>query len=362
MLCIIPKMTYIRKFLWNKFSSACGLLTLILSYTQNYHMDVFMLSKKLLAPILAAICLPALAAEYYIVVPVPNRIVSPSISVMLNAYTLMPTGIVGAAYPSFDFKPLLSVSGDPNYTVNNAVFSATGLPGGLSLSQSGVLSGTPTVAGSSTFAVSANYRGVVAQRNYTLGVSNQRTCLDIKNATPSASDGLYTVYPDGTNALQVYCDMTRDGGGWTLIVRAIAGSNAHANSSEVGTLTSPSQTTVAKLSDTLINSMPKTAYRALNNAKTSAIFFDTSDSFAATRPVSNKASKSITSPVWEGPFYDSSHRGFNTHQGGAGHFARNDSSGMVYTGGIGDSCRLGVNFMGGPDWCGVGDSATIWLR
>ena len=51
-----------------------------------------------------------------------------------------------------------------------------------------------------------------------------RTCLDVKTSNPAALDGVYTLDPTGTNLpIPVRCDMTLDGGGWTLVGHDLAG-------------------------------------------------------------------------------------------------------------------------------------------
>ena len=50
--------------------------------------------------------------------------------------------------------------------------------------------------------------------------SPYRSCWEIHEANPAASDGNYIIDPDGAggaNAFSCSCDMTTDGGGWTLV-------------------------------------------------------------------------------------------------------------------------------------------------
>lgn len=51
--------------------------------------------------------------------------------------------------------------------------------------------------------------------------SPRRSCAEIRAADPRAPDGTYVVDPDGPGprpSVQVFCDMTGQGGGWTRVV------------------------------------------------------------------------------------------------------------------------------------------------
>ena len=126
------------------------------------------MKKSLIATALALASMSSFASSYYVVVPMKGKATQlEGISVSLSQYSLA-EALVGQAY-SHNFNQNLQVTGDPRFTgagVRWSVASGT-LPAGLSLNAStGMLTGTPTAAGTQTFTVKATYQTKTGQQAY----------------------------------------------------------------------------------------------------------------------------------------------------------------------------------------------------
>ena len=87
------------------------------------------------------------------------------------------------------------------------------------------------------------------------------SCKVIKDGGFSTGDGNYWIDPDGGDSFEVYCDMTTDGGGWTLIMTT-SSTSEYGYSHEVWTNTSGGSSTAINPEDQ-IDAVSQAFYRLL---------------------------------------------------------------------------------------------------
>lgn len=154
-------------------------------------------------------------------------------------------------------------------------------------------------------------------------VTALRSCAEIHRAMPARPSGTYLIDLDGLGTrppMMVYCDMSTDEGGWTLVARVRGNSTAHGSTGAVGSLTSPTQSDPAKLSDDDINLLRRANPGGLAvslvrfDCRAQRTFFQQDLAFSATSATNAlmRCSASPTGP-WSMGSYFHNHYGFNTY-------------------------------------------------
>ncbi len=159
----------------------------------------------------------------------------------------------GAAFsafsPSAPANVLVAPGGTLQFRVRGNVGDSAFLTVANSSAENSLLD---TVRGTTTSPVTG--AGTVASPFVAPGQA-PTTCATFLTAFPEQADqdGIYSVNPGAP--LDAYCDMTNDGGGWTLVARVLGTSTTHVTAAAVGTVTDPEQPTTAKLAGTTINTL-----------------------------------------------------------------------------------------------------------
>ncbi|MFN2548023.1 MAG: fibrinogen-like YCDxxxxGGGW domain-containing protein [Myxococcales bacterium] len=172
------------------------------------------------------------------------------------------------------------------------------------------------------------------------------SCLALHQANPSLPDGAYWINPTGSAPFPVWCDMTTDGGGWTLAVGVAGSTTAHitANGVSLGGLVSTAA--AGKLDDPTINALKSGAdpgFRFTCGSTTG--YFSTSCEFGARTAATGSCNEMAT--AFGGPFGPP---GTN-----AAWFGLADGAGtLVYAmnsvNGFEGGCVGGVHFNNGTVW------------
>jgi hypothetical protein len=164
------------------------------------------------------------------------QVVSLDIVVALGAATL-PVGVTGDSYPGFDFKNVLSVSGDTGYSPGAATWSLVSgsLPAGLVLNSNGTLTGTPTAAAASSITLAATYRSKSNQRTYSLQVDPAQ----VTGTLSAGSDTNYGTVTVGSSAQRTFTFTTQGNTSATGVYASVTGAGMSITANTCGAAGAP---------------------------------------------------------------------------------------------------------------------------
>jgi hypothetical protein len=168
---------------------------------------------------------------------------------------------MGTPYPGFNFKSLLQVTGDRDYTGFGVKWSVAAgqLPAGMVLNADGTLTGTPTSPGTAKFTLQASYRTKTGEAAYQVVVGELTVALAAGTA-PQAIVGQAYSY-DLKNQLTVSGDNAYNGSGvtWTVVSSSLpAGLTLRADGTVAGTPTAAGAGSVTA----------RATYRGINGEQT----------------------------------------------------------------------------------------------